>query len=73
MLGQTQSPLISLFLSVLAGPTPQMPNRDAVLAQIEPSLKQAVQLVCAIEVFKGFLGNRSAKMPWPSFISHFVS
>ena len=61
MLGQTQSPLISLFLSVLAGPTPQMPNRDAVLAQIEPSLKQAVQLVCAIEVFKSFLGNRSAK------------
>lgn len=61
MLGHTQSPLLTLFISLLTGPKQQLPNRDDVLAQIEPSLKQAVQLICAAEVLKGFLSNRSAK------------
>ena len=61
MLGQMQTELIPLIAGLLIGPRSELPDRDELIAKIQPSLKQAVEMVSIVEVLGGFFRNRTAK------------
>jgi hypothetical protein len=61
MLGQMQTELVPLITGLLVGPKSELPDPDELIAKIQPSLKQAVELVSIVEVLGGFFRNRTAR------------
>jgi hypothetical protein len=60
MLGQMQTELVPLIIGLLVGPKSELPDRDDLIAKVQPSLKQAVEMVSIVEVL-GFFRNRTAR------------
>lgn len=61
MLGQMQTEFVPLITGLLVGPQSELPEPDELIAKIQPSLKQAVELVSIVEVMGGFFRNRTAR------------